>query len=103
MEGKKLFSCPVCDKKFSFKFNIKPHISSVHEKNKPYKCLDCNFSFSQKGQLKNHYLSRHDMDLIQVKDKLDTSIFQDVEELFYSPKPSKSRQGKTILCRFLNL
>ena len=57
---KKHFQCPICPTKFGKKSNLKVHITTVHEGNKPHKCLTCSATFGQKKGLKYHKSAVHD-------------------------------------------
>ena len=55
-----LLSCEICNKTFSTKGNLKKHVSSVHERKKPFECEICNKVFFEKGTLKIHISSVHE-------------------------------------------
>ena len=62
-EGKKPFSCTLCNSKFTVNQSLKYHISSEHEEKKPpkpYRCEICDKNFQSKGKLKEHISSIHD-------------------------------------------
>ena len=40
--------------------HVRIHISSVHEKNKPFECEICQMSFAEKGKLTRHIASVHE-------------------------------------------
>ena len=48
-----LFNCKVCDYRYSQKSNLKEHVSSVHDGNKPFKCEVCEHKYFRKSDLKN--------------------------------------------------
>ena len=48
-----LFNCEVCDYRYSQKSNLKEHVSSVHDGNKPFKCEICEHKYFRKSDLKN--------------------------------------------------
>ena len=50
----------MCDTRFTHKPNLKIHIESVHEGNKPFKCEICDARFTQKHVLVQHMESVHD-------------------------------------------
>ena len=62
-EGKKPFSCKICDVRFTQSGILNGHISAVHEVNKRFKCNICDASFSQKGSLNGHIPSVLETDL----------------------------------------
>ena len=56
------FKCEICDFSSSKKNNLKTHVESVHEGNKPLKkiiCEICENRFSQKNDLKRHVGAVH--------------------------------------------
>ncbi|XP_037796292.1 zinc finger protein 354A-like [Penaeus monodon] len=53
VNAKKLFSCEVCEKKFTLQSNLIIH-KRVHTKEKPYVCEVCRKAFSEKGNLLKH-------------------------------------------------
>ena len=59
-EKKKPFKCDICDYICSQKSDMKRHVKSVHEGKRPFKCDICNASFAQKEKLKSHILSVHE-------------------------------------------
>ena len=44
----------------SRKGNLKNHVASVHEDNKPFKCDTCEYSCSEKQQMKLHFFKKHE-------------------------------------------
>ena len=40
--------------------SLATHVSSVHEKNKPFKCDICDYKFSQVGDMNKHIVSVHE-------------------------------------------
>ena len=59
------FSCELCNKRLSSKYNLKTHIASVHEKKKrvrkkPFQCDICCAYFCSKGVLNTHITSVHE-------------------------------------------
>ena len=44
----------------SLRENLKKHIASIHEDEKPYKCAICDYKCSEKGNLTKHIKSVHD-------------------------------------------
>ena len=59
-EKKLKMQCEICEVYFSAKSSLKLHISSVHDKQKPYNCQLCNTKFNQKCNLKAHNESVHE-------------------------------------------
>ena len=53
-EGKKLFSCTVCNFGFQKQSALIRHVEAVHEKKKDYECSVCEHRFSNINQLKTH-------------------------------------------------
>ena len=49
----KSFACPVCDKKFTYKCNMKNHLLT-HSEDKPFKCAECHKGFKREALLKCH-------------------------------------------------
>ncbi|XP_070189262.1 zinc finger protein 493-like [Littorina saxatilis] len=49
----KSFSCPVCDKTFTYKCNMKNHLLT-HSADKPFKCDVCQKAFRRQSLLKSH-------------------------------------------------
>jgi uncharacterized Zn-finger protein len=47
-EGKKSFKCPSFESRFTSKQAVNFHISSYHEKKKPFQCSICAVSFTRK-------------------------------------------------------
>ena len=53
------FSCEICDKVFTWKYNLDIHVFTVHEEKKPFSCSLCNMSFMKKSNFDTHYQSKH--------------------------------------------
>ena len=51
--------CSICNKNFSNYSNLRNHIMTFHEKNRPFKCNfpNCNKSYSIKSRLNLHLLT----------------------------------------------
>lgn len=49
----KTFACPACDKKFTYKCNMKNHLLT-HSEDKPFKCGVCQKGFKRQALLKCH-------------------------------------------------
>jgi KRAB domain-containing zinc finger protein len=50
----KRHKCPNCEFSTVRKYNLKMHISAVHEKNRPHQCPLCEYSAAQKKNLTQH-------------------------------------------------
>ena len=58
------FTCDVCQKRFSFKCNLKAHML-IHSGARPFECYFCKKSFAYKHVLKRHmnvHLSKMNLD-----------------------------------------
>ena len=51
-EGKKPYKCTICDNSFGLKRNLKSHIASVHEGKKSFQCNVCGQSFTEKWKMR---------------------------------------------------
>ena len=51
------FKCNTCEPSFAWKYDLKEHITSVHEGKKPYECNICNTSSAKRNHLKTHGIS----------------------------------------------
>ena len=49
----KPFECPVCQKRFNEKGNLKTH-TRIHTGERPFKCKQCKAEFKASGHLKDH-------------------------------------------------
>ena len=60
-EGKRPFTCTVCDQAFKRMCHLEYHFDSVHEKKKPhqYKCSVCDYSASTNKILQKHIDKAH--------------------------------------------
>ena len=58
-EGKKLFKCNISEDSFSSKGNMKTHIGIVHDGIKPFACVVCQAKFSFKRDVKIHMDTVH--------------------------------------------
>jgi uncharacterized Zn-finger protein len=56
----KPFECPNCEKCFARKYNLEHHVASVHDKIRPFKCHICEKCFATKSHLKSHISFVHD-------------------------------------------
>lgn len=53
------FFCPICDKFFTEKRKIKPHIQRIHNKEKNYKCDLCSYSSFIRYDMTSHMKRIH--------------------------------------------
>lgn len=53
-----LFACPVCQKQFDRKFNLKVHFRT-HTGERPFKCDLCPMYFTTRSNFKVHYRRWH--------------------------------------------
>ena len=60
-------SCPLCNRTFSNKFNLKQHIENVHSPGKPVPCQICNRLFKNKWYLRKHCVTTHNAPLRRIK------------------------------------
>ena len=58
-EREKPYKCDFCGVSMARKDNIKQHIALIHEKQKPHKCDLCEFSGPRKGDLNQHMFRVH--------------------------------------------
>ena len=56
-EGKKLFKCEICEKRFTDKRGFIYHMVHVHEEEKPSD--ECDSTFEPEQELNNHQNSNH--------------------------------------------
>lgn len=66
--GEKAFACPVCDRKFTLKFNMNLHLKNSHGATNEnsqsvniLECTICSVSFDQGSKLKTHLKMVHDV------------------------------------------
>lgn len=55
----RVYSCPICAKKFSRKFNLNTHIKCVHSDDKDYICQFCQRAFNHSSNLRKHIKTVH--------------------------------------------
>jgi stress-induced morphogen len=60
-EKKKPHACPICDRAFSVKKDLKRHTESVHEGKKPFQCNICPKKFTDSRILKRHLAMVHEL------------------------------------------
>ncbi|GIY37234.1 hypothetical protein CDAR_109841 [Caerostris darwini] len=65
--GTRSNKCSICDRSFSFYYNLQRHIRNVHNKEKPFKCSLCKRCFGQKIHLDKHLKSHESKGLISTK------------------------------------
>ena len=51
------FKCNTCEPSFALKYDLKEHITSVHEGKNPYECNICNTGSAKRNHLKTHGIS----------------------------------------------
>ncbi|XP_014228423.1 zinc finger protein 28-like [Trichogramma pretiosum] len=56
----KPYQCEICRKSFGKKGTLKTHIHTVHKQSKPFECEICHKSFGYRNVLKNHTNAVHD-------------------------------------------
>ena len=59
-ESVKKIKCSLCDAEYTLKGNLKKHIESVHDGNKPFKCVQCPSRFAQLSGLNRHFEAVHE-------------------------------------------
>ena len=55
--------CFLCNKEFESSYNLKKHVTIVHEKLKNFKCTYCEVAYGQKGDLNRHVKKVHNIDI----------------------------------------
>jgi len=55
----RIYSCPICAKRFSRKFNLNTHIKCVHSDEKDYICPFCQRAFNHSSNLRKHIKTVH--------------------------------------------
>lgn len=55
----RIYSCPLCSKRFSRKFNLNTHIKCVHSDEKDYVCPFCQRAFNHSSNLRKHIKTVH--------------------------------------------
>ena len=73
LERKKPYNCDICDVRFALNSDLKKHITSIHEQNKP-KCSICDAIFSSKANLKAHISSVHEKNKLFKCELCDTNF-----------------------------
>ncbi|XP_045114311.1 uncharacterized protein LOC123506350 isoform X2 [Portunus trituberculatus] len=58
-EGGKRFHCSHCDKELTSYRNLKNHIASIHQKERPFACQQCKKTYSKASSLQVHIRSVH--------------------------------------------
>ena len=58
-EKKKPYTCQFCEKSFGRHSNLYKHVAAIHEGKKPFKCEMCDFSSFKRDTLINHAASIH--------------------------------------------
>ena len=66
-EGKKPFTCSLCQKCFVSNTVLKKHIAQVHEKKRPHECQLCHERFGQKAHLVTHIKGKHKGQNVEIK------------------------------------
>ena len=59
-EAVEKFKCSLCDAEYTFEGNLKKHIKSVHDENKPFKCVQCPSKFAMLSGLNRHFEAVHE-------------------------------------------
>lgn len=54
-----LRTCPICERKFYRAEHLKRHLTSVHNKEKPFTCEFCRKNFTRKDNLNQHQKRKH--------------------------------------------
>ena len=98
-EGKKPFTCTICNSSYTRKLSLRQHIATVHEGNKPYACTLCKSSYTRKLTLRKHMATVHEVknepdleyDIIEELDRNAIKAepitdYEDMEEENYSDK-----------------
>jgi len=70
------FRCDTCDLSFLQRAHLNEHVSSVHEKLRDIKCPKCDFSFSSKSRLQRHDRAVHQRLRPFACDQCDCRYFQ---------------------------
>ena len=78
-----MFTCEMCQTKFSMKHNLSRHINSVHTEKRDHKCHLCSKSFSRLDVLKNH-IKTHDSNTTCSNTENDSATSQHNEQLIDS-------------------
>eukprot|EP00088_Acartia_fossae_P048381 TRINITY_DN5278_c0_g1_i11.p1 TRINITY_DN5278_c0_g1~~TRINITY_DN5278_c0_g1_i11.p1 ORF type:complete len:542 (-),score=50.84 TRINITY_DN5278_c0_g1_i11:660-2285(-) len=88
--------CSECQRSFKSKYQLKQHISQVHENVKAHSCKFCEKSFREKTSLKNHILTHTDERPFPC-DKCDKR-FRRKESLQYHQQSHNANQTRSFIC-----
>ena len=58
-DGVRPFVCPICNKTYQYKSDVKRHVQLTHEGKKPWVCSLCNSRYTRKMSLQYHVKSVH--------------------------------------------
>ena len=60
IDGKMKAFCTICKKLFMTLHTLKTHISSVHDRKKPFECEVCHQGFAEKRNMQRHFDAKHE-------------------------------------------
>ena len=60
IDGKMKAFCTICKKLFMTLHTLKTHISSVHDRKKPFECEVCHVGFAEKRNMQRHFDAKHE-------------------------------------------